>query len=281
MISSETLAVTCGLGSAVAWGAGDFSGGFASRRGNLLGVILISQILGGMLLTAMALLTSEVIPSGTSLINGLMAGFCGCMGLTIFYWGLSSGRMGIVAPLSAVLTALVPIFYASFFQGMPPLGQVTGFFLVLVSVWLLSSAEGDMKMSRMEFGVALGAGLGFGLFFIFIDRANEYAIFWPLVAARVASVSLLIGMVLVQGKSARPLQGQWVFIVLCGILDAGGNAFFSISAHLGRLDVAAVLGSLYPASTVGLAWFVLKERLGRRQWAGVVVAFVALIFISV
>ena len=280
MISSETLAVTCGLGSAVAWGAGDFSGGFASRRGKLMAVILISQVLGGLLLTGMALVTGEGIPLMPALINGLMAGFCGCIGLTVFYWGLSFGRMGILAPLSAVLTALVPIVYAAFFEGIPSLIQILGFCLVLVAVWLLSSAENDLKMSRTELGIAVVAGLGFGFFFIFIDRANDQAVLWPLVAARLGSVILLGCMALVGGRSLRPLKGQWIFILLCGVLDAGGNAFFSLSAHLGRLDVAAVLGSLYPASTVGLAWFILKERLGRRQWAGVALVFVALVCIS-
>lgn len=280
MISSEAMAVSCGLGSAVAWGAGDFSGGFASRKGNLLGVLLISQLLGAMLLMTMALATSESIPAWNHLGYGFLAGCCGIMGLTAFYRGLAYGRMGIVAPLSAVLTALVPIGYAAFFQGIPPADQLVGFVLVLGAIWLLSSAENELKMTRMELGVSLVAGLGFGCFFVFIGQANKISVFWPLVAARVASVSILSAMLQVGGKSPRPLPGQWIFIVLCGILDAAGNAFFSISAHLGRLDVAAVLGSLYPASTVGLAWFFLKERLGRRQWVGVMLAFVSLVLIS-
>lgn len=280
MINSETLAVTCGLGSAVAWGAGDFSGGFASRKGNLMGVILFSQLLGGFLLTILAVLVSETVPEFYDLFFGLIAGLCGCTGLTVFYWGLTHGRMGIVAPLSAVLTAIVPIGYAAFFEGLPSLMQFAGFFLVLGAVWLLSAADNELRMTRMELGVALVAGLGFGLFFIFIDRANSHSVFWPLVAARVASVSLLCAVVVVGKKTSRPLHGQWLFIVLCAVMDAGGNALFSMAAHLGRLDVAAVLGSLYPASTVALAWFFLKERLGRQQWAGVALAFVALFFFS-
>lgn len=280
MMSSESIAVTCGLGSAMAWGAGDFSGGFASRKGNLMGVILISQFFGGLLLAIMAVLASETIPGTYDLLYGFLSGLCGCTGLTVFYWGLTHGRMGIVAPLSAVLTALVPIAYSAFFEGLPSLMQFAGFFLVLGAVWLLSAADNELRMTRMELGVALVAGLGFGLFFIFIDRANTHAVFWPLVAARVASVLLLCSMVVVGKKTPRPLQGQWVFIILCAVLDAGGNALFSMAAHLGRLDVAAVLGSLYPASTVALACFFLKERLGRQQWAGVALAFVALFFFS-
>jgi uncharacterized membrane protein len=83
-----------------------------------------------------------------------------------------------------------------------------------------------------------------------------------------------------KGKPAKPLQGQWIFIGITGVLDATGNALFSTAAHLGRLDVSAVLGSLYPAATVMLAWFFLKERLLRQQWIGVAGAFVALVLIS-
>lgn len=151
----------------------------------------------------------------------------------------------------------------------------------MIAVWLLSSANAGIRMSLSEFLLSLVAGLGFGLFFIFIDLANDLSVFWPLVAARAASVSFLLLIILIKGKSVKPLSGQWIFILLTGVLDAAGNAFFSIAAHLGRLDVSAVLGSLYPAATVMLAWFFLKERLGRKQCVGVFGAFVALILISI
>jgi len=97
----------------------------------------------------------------------------------------------------------------------------------------------------------------------------------------VASVSFLFFVLLIAKKSARPVTGQWRFIGITGVLDAAGNLFFSVAAHLGRLDISAVLGSLYPAATVFLAWLFLKERLGKKQWVGGVCAFVALILISV
>ena len=98
MISNEALAVTCGLGSAVTWGAGDFSGGFASRKGNILGVILISQFVGGVILASIALLISETIPPFESIFYGGLAGIFGILGLIALYKGLALGRMGIVAP---------------------------------------------------------------------------------------------------------------------------------------------------------------------------------------
>jgi len=281
MISTETLAITFGLGSAVAWGAGDFSGGYASRKGNLLGVILISQFLGGALLATMAMLFSETIPPSTHLFYGFLAGIFGNLGLVALYKGLAQGRMGIVAPLSAVLTALVPIGYSALYEGLPTITQLLGFGFFMIAVWLLSSSGAGIRMSLSEFLLSLVAGLGFGFFFIFIDRANDLSIFWPLVGARFASVSILLLIILIGGKSAKPLPGQLIFIGITGVLEAAGNAFFSIASHLGRLDISAVLGSLYPAATVMLAWFFLKERLDMKQWVGVAGAFVALILISV
>jgi drug/metabolite transporter (DMT)-like permease len=281
MINTETLAITFGLGSAVAWGSGDFVGGMASRKGNLLGVILLSQFLGGLLLAVLGLIFSESIPPLPYLLYGGLAGVFGNIGLIALYKGLAQGRMGIVAPLSAVLTAIVPVGYSAFYSGLPSMAQLAGFICFMVAIWLLSAGDAGFKMTLNELFLSIIAGLGFGFFFILIDRANDLAIFWPLVSARLSSVSFLFLVILIAKKSARPVAGQWILIGITGVLDAAGNLFFSMAAHLGRLDISAVLGSLYPAATVFLAWFFLKERLGRKQWVGGVCAFVALILISV
>ncbi len=281
MITTETWAISCGIGSAMAWGAGDFSGGIASRKGNLLRVVLFSQFLGGLFLLVMALAFGEKMPPASHLVYGAFAGIFGNIGLISLYRGLATGRMGIVAPLSAVLTALVPIGYSAFYEGLPSLVRFSGFVVFMVAVWLLSSGDAGFRMTSRELLLSSVAGLGFGLFFIFIDRANDLAVFWPLVGARVASVSLLFCVVLLIGRKAGPLTGQWRFIGITGVLDALGNLLFSIASHLGRLDVSAVLASLYPAATVLLAWLFLKEKLKLQQWIGVGAAFIALILISV
>jgi drug/metabolite transporter (DMT)-like permease len=281
MITTETWAISCGIGSAMAWGAGDFSGGMASRKGNLLRVVLFSQFLGGLFLLVMALAFGEKMPPASHLVYGAVAGIFGNIGLIALYRGLATGRMGIVAPFSAVLTALVPIGYSAFYEGLPSLVRFSGFLVFMVAVWLLSSGDAGFRMTIRELLLSSVAGLGFGLFFIFIDRANDLAVFWPLVGARVASVSLLFCVVLLIGRKTVPLAGQWHFIGITGVLDALGNLLFSIASHLGRLDVSAVLGSLYPAATVLLAWLFLKEKLQLQQWIGVGAAFIALILISV
>ena len=281
MINTETLSITFGLGSAVAWGAGDFTGGLASRKGNLLGVIFVSQFLGGLLLAILGVIFAESIPPVPHLLYGGLAGIFGNIGLIALYKGLSQGRMGIVAPLSAVLTALIPIGYSAFYSGLPSMIQFAGFICFMVAIWLLSAGDTGFRMTLNELLLSIVAGLGFGFFFILIDRANDLAIYWPLVSARLFSVSFLFFILFIMKKSIKPISGQWKFIGITGILDAGGILFFSLAAHLGRLDISAVLGSLYPAATVFLAWFFLKERLGKKQWIGVAGAFFALILISI
>lgn len=281
MISTETLAIACGIGSAAAWGAGDFSGGMASRKGNVMKVVLYSQFLGGLFLLGMAVFSGESMPPVRHLVYGAVAGVFGNIGLLALYRGLSTGRMGIVAPLSAVLTALVPIGYTAFFTGLPSVTRFAGFLCFMIAVWLLSSADTGFRMTGRELLLSCVAGAGFGLFFIFIDKANDLAIFWPLVWARVASVVFLSTVIMVAVKPGTPMKGQWCFIVMAGVLDALGNLLFSTAAHLGRLDVSAVLSSLYPAATVLLAWLFLREKLKRRQWMGVGAAFIALGLISI
>jgi drug/metabolite transporter (DMT)-like permease len=150
----------------------------------------------------------------------------------------------------------------------------------MLAVWLLSAATSGARIRRNELILSLLAGFGFGLFFICIDRVAEQAIVWPLVAARLASVTLLGAIFAVRRNIALPLRNQWSYIVLAGIFDTAGNTFFALASHVGRLDIAAVLASMYPASTVILARGLLKERLRPQQWLGVVVALVALALIA-
>lgn len=281
MIGPESLAIACGLGSALAWGAGDFAGGFASRRGSALTVILFSQMIGGILLFLLAASLARGVPSTGDLVAGGLAGIFGVLGLIGLYTGLARGRMGLVAPLSAVVTAVVPMMVSFAMEGYPGSLRMVGFTTALAAVWFLSSPEGGSKIEAGELRLSILAGLGFGLFFVLIDHASDQSVLWPLVAARVAAVAVMILILTVNRKLTPPHHGQYAFICLAGILDTTGNAAFGMAAHLGRLDIAAILASLYPASTVLLAWLVLRERLGRRQWLGVAVASVALVLIAV
>ncbi|MCP4358338.1 MAG: DMT family transporter [Chloroflexi bacterium] len=279
-MNPETLAIFFGLASAMTWGAGDFSGGLATKKTTVYTVVLISQIVGGFFLVGLALLFRETVPPVEALLWGAVAGLAGVVGLLALYRGLADGRMGIVAPLTAVLSAAIPILFSLFGEGAPSIAQMIGFGLALAAVWLLSGVGGRSAVQPTELGLALVAGTGFALFFIFIDQANEKAVFWPLAAARLTSVSCLMVVVFVRTIWERPLRSQMPPIILAGVLDALGNAFFVLAARFGRLDLAAVLASLYPATTVLLAQLFLHERLNQAQWIGILIALLAIVFIT-
>ncbi len=280
MLGTELLAVFYGLGSAVTWGAGDFSGGFASKRGNILSVIVISQLVGLGFLLLLSLIIPEDTPTYHSLAWGAAGGIFGATGLVALYTALAGGRMSIVAPLSAVMTALLPIGFSFFLEGLPRSMQLIGMVIALVSVWILSAQKNGSPLVKRELLLSLAAGVGFGLFFVCIDQASESAIIRPLIAARVASVTLFGCIVLKRGSNASVKKSQVPFVVLAGVLDASGNALFAMAASLGRLDISSVLASLYPASTVLLAGLFLKERLQPQQWIGVLTAGLALVLIA-
>lgn len=280
----ELLAVAYGLASAAIWGAGDFSGGFASKRGNVYTVVLLSQVVGLVCLLALALLREGALPPAQDLLFGALAGVAGVIGLLALYTGLAKGRMGVVAPMTAVLAAIIPVVVGIASDGIPPILVLVGFALALTAVWLLSGGGQADGIRRDELGLAFLAGLGFSLFFVFIDQVNAGVVFWPLTAARTASVPLLLFFLLSRRLPAAqwqlPARSVLPIIALSGILDSGGNYFFALATQTGRLDIAAVLASLYPASTVLLARLILKETLGTRQWVGVGVALVALVLIA-
>jgi drug/metabolite transporter (DMT)-like permease len=280
MINPETVAVVCGLCSALAWGAGDFTGGFASRRGNVLTVVLFSQLIGGTLLVCLAAAFSRSMPPARHLLFGGLAGFFGVLGLVGLYKGLAQGRMGLVAPLSAVVTALVPMTFSFIVEGFPGWLRMIGFGIAMTAVWLISSPGDRSKIKSGELRLSIAAGLGFGLFFIFMDQATSQSVLWPLVAARAAAIVVMFTLLATTRQLAPPPRGQFVFMALAGILDTAGNAAFGMAAHLGRLDIAAILASLYPASTIMLAWLVFQERLSGRQWFGVAGAGAALVLIA-
>jgi drug/metabolite transporter (DMT)-like permease len=280
MPSRETMAVIYGLASAMTWGAGDFGGGLASRRSQVRTVLILSQCAGILLLLGLALFLVEPFPPPSMLWTGAMAGVAGVVGLLSLYSGLASGRMGLVAPVAALITGVLPLLASFAMEGMPGTSQTAGFAAALLAVWLLSRGGGEARISPRELGLAAVAGLGFGLTFILIDRFADSYLFWPLVASRVASISLLLLVTALSRERVWPRPRQLPLVGAAGILDVLGNLFFGLATAAGRLDISAVLSSLYPASTVLLAWLILKERLAPSQGIGVLVALIALVLIT-
>jgi drug/metabolite transporter (DMT)-like permease len=271
--------VVFGLAASLFWGSGDFSGGLASRRDNASSVVFAAYAVGAILLIALALIWREPFPSPLSLLWGGLAGIMGTIGLVAFYRALAIGRMGIIAPVSAILTAGLPVLFSAFTQGLPSLLQVGGFVLALIAIGLISRPE-RAQGRPVGIGLALLAGCAFGCFFILISRVSATSTFWPLAAARLVSMLFLLIVGRFQLRKMLPKRTVAPLVVLTGAFDAIGNAFFVLATHIGRLDVAAVLSSLYPAATVLLAAIVMRERVTRIQGFGILCALVAIPLIS-
>jgi drug/metabolite transporter (DMT)-like permease len=281
ILSPELTAITFGLLSAVSWGAGDFSGGVATRRSSVVAVVAISHSFGLLLILVLALLSREPMPPVGDLLLGSIGGISGVLGLAALYRALAGGHMGIAAPVSAVLTAALPVLFSLFTYGMPENSQIIGFIVALFSVVLISYAGGELALSG-SIGMAVLAGIGFGVFFIVLDQIQSDAVFWPLVAARATTATIMTVFALANRRAGGVLPNRRILsvILVSSVLDVGGNVFFLMATQAGRLDVASVVSSLYPASTVTLAWLLLKERLTRLQIVGVVGALLAIALIS-
>lgn len=275
----DLVAPALGLTSAAAWGAGDFCGGLASKRAPLLGVLVVGYATGVVLVAAAALLTGEAAPPAVALGWALAAGVSGTVGLGALYRGLAIGRMAVVAPVSAVLSAALPVAWGAATDGLPPAARLAGFALALLGIWLVARTGGGAP-DRQGLALALLAGCGFGAFLVLMGRAGGAGPFWPLAAARTTSLAIVLAVALLRGGPWSPPRRALPVVLLSGVLDAGGNAFFVLASRAGRLDVAAVLSSLYPASTMLLAALLLRERVSRAQGLGIAAVLGAIVLIA-
>ena len=277
---SPLLGIGFGLAAALSWGTGDYAAGLASRRTNVYGVVIVSQLVGLVLLTLLALFLAEPVPTPSDLVWGAIAGLGGTAGLVALYRGLATGPMGIAAPIAAVVSVILPLLFGLFLEGWPAPPQLLGFGLALCAVWFITRTGDGSRIEVRVLVLPLVAGLGFGVFLILIDHVSAAAVLWPLAAARGASVLALLVVVLVTRQQARPTASQMPLVLIAGVCDTAGNTFYALAASAGRLDISAVLGSLYPAATVVLARLILKERLSRLQGVGLTLAMIAVLLIA-
>ena len=271
--------VALSLGAAAVWGGGDFAGGIATRRANVFRVVAGAHACGLLLMLLLAWGTREPFPPRSSLQWGVFAGVSGAFGIAALYKALAIGRMGIIAPVASVITGILPVLVGIRSEGLPDHFQLAGFGLAMVSIWLVARPSGEIDSHR-GLGLAVLAGVMFGLFLVAGKQAGHDGVFWPLVAARATSTLLMLTIVGFAPRDARSLRAALTPILLSGALDSVANAMFISATRHGRLDVAAVLSSLYPASTVILARVLLKERLSRTQNAGIVGALLSVALIS-
>jgi drug/metabolite transporter (DMT)-like permease len=276
------VVVLLALSSALVYGAADFCGGLATRRAAALAVVGLSQLAG---LVALLLLLPLLggSPGRTDLLWGAAAGLAGGIGLGVFYRALADGVMSVVAPVTAVCAAAVPVLLGLGLGERLGGPALVGIALALVAVALVA-AEGDRPTVRAVRAAglwpALGAGTAFGLFFVLLDQPSSGSGLWPLVGARTASITLVL--VLTRGSRAALTVPRAVvpLAALAGVLDMAANALFLLATRQGLLAVAGVLVALYPVSTVLLAQLVLRERLARAQLTGLLVAGVAVALIA-
>lgn len=277
------MAAVLALSAAVAYGVGDFLGGVAARRVPPTAVVLWSHIVGLVSLVALAPLVGGDL-TGRTLAIGAVGGVLGGCGVALFYRALALGTMSVVAPIAALLSAAVPVI-AGLGGGERPSGSaLAGIALALGAVVLISRepnapTTGGLQVRALLLAVA--AGVAFGLFFVVIDLAGDGVGIWPLVGARIASVSLFAGLGVAGVTAASPPRGAAAAAVGCGLLDAGANVLYLLALGHGLLSVVSVLTALYPASTVLLARVVLREWLSPLQRAGLIAGGLAAVLIAV
>ncbi len=279
--------------SSVCFGTGDFFGGVAAKRADLLFIMVVNQIAALSTVLLAAYLLSPFHLAGPDLMLAAVAGLSTAIGIPLLYKGLAIGPMSIVAPVTALVAILLPVAYGMVVLGEAP-GYLTiaGFALGGFAVFLLGGGDRIIEVFRpgagasttalRGFAYALAAGLCIATFYVAMKRCSPGSGLWPLVAARAVAMTAIGGLVGLRHLSrpvARPEGRLVIFILLSGSLDGIANAFYLLAAHGGDLGVVSTITSLYPATTILLARYVLGERISLAQAIGVGSAMVAIVAI--
>jgi uncharacterized membrane protein len=304
LIASRYTISGFALAAAVLWGGGDFAGGMGvkSAGGDLraaLRVVLLSHITSFAALVAIARLRGDMFPHGALLAWGVAAGVAGGLSLICFYIALSRGAMGASAALSGLLAAAIPATLTLWREGSPGELTLLGFAVAGTAIWLIAGSPADSPFdptaaadagarTRETLTLAMLAGVGFGFYFVALKMAGPAGIVWPMATARIGSITtcgvIFVALRLRPGKAAgsSATMGRRAvgWALATALLDTSGNLLFVAATRAGRLDVAAVLASLYPASTILLAALALGERPTQRQALGMAAAVAAVALIA-
>ena len=300
-LTSQVPPVTFSLGSVFTWGTSDFLGGYAVRRANAFQFTTLAHASGALFMTALALSNHSTLPSSRSICWAFAAGLSGGAALAIFYRALASGRMGLAAPVAAVVSAGIPTVFAMLTDGLPRTIQLAGFVFAGIGLWLISRTESQTRPEGL--GLAVVAAIGFAGFFLCVKQAGNAAALWTAGLARFASFVLTGAIVLVlrkrkqdpastgqrervEAKVSSPNSAisldlrSTAIAIIAGCLDVSGSALFIRASQIGRLDVSVVISSLYPAITVLLARLVLHEHFSRWRTIGMLAALAAVPMIA-
>ena len=271
-------AILWGLAAAVGWGGGDFCGGLAARRASLFGVGLGVQLVSLVLSLLLVALNGPGPISTSDVVWSVVTGLVGAAALTSLYRGLATGRMGVVAPVSGVLAAGIPVVVGGLLEGFPGATRAAGLALGIVAVLVVSRTAGGGGRAGLGLGVA--AGLGFGFYAVAIGQLETSTVWLPLAIARSVGVALVLLVVVAGRQPVRVPAAAAPLIVITGLADVAGNLAFFLATQAGRLDVAGVLSALYPVTTVILATLVLRERVDRAHLLGIALALGAIALIA-
>lgn len=285
------MAILLAFCGAVTYGAADFCGSLAARRGPAIRVTLISQFVGGLLLIVLVPLVGGS-PTTRDLVVGALAGVVGAGAITAFYQAMASGAMSVVAPISALTAAALPVVVGLATGERPSTISLVGVAIAMAAILLVShhgpESDDDTELDRPAPGATrrsmvltgIGAGVLFGLLFITLDSVSDDSGLWPLVTNRLVAVPFLFVVALVLRADIRPTRDSLGLIVACGVLDMGANTMLLLAFNEGLLVLVAVIISLYPASTLLLARVVLHERVSAVQRTGLIIAALAVVLIA-
>lgn len=266
------------MAAVIAWGTSDFLGGYATRRADAFVFTTVVNLGGLVAVGVLASATHAQFPSGRSLTWDLVGGASGGAALAIFYRALSAGRMGLTAPVAAVLSAAIPTVVAMFTEGLPGRIPIIGFFLAAIGLWLITRTEDGN--SPQGIGMALLAGTGFAGFYLCTRQGGDGSAFWIATFTRTGGLLITGAIVLLRRNFSEITAAGVRWGVVTGCIDSLGTILFVRASQTGRLDEAVVISSLYPAVTVLLARLILKEHFTRWRFVGLLAALAAVPMIA-
>ena len=277
-LPAQFVPTSFSLATVFTWGTSDFLGGYASRRINPFLLTLIVNVGGLVFMVMLAAASHAALLPARSMAWVIAGGALGGGALAIFYRALSMGRMGVTAPISAVLSAAIPTLVSMATEGMPSAIHIIGFLLAGTGIWLISRTEGGGSSEGI--GTAVIAGIGFAAFYLCLRQAGQGSALWIASFSRIGGLSVTLVIVALQRRFHQITAAAVGWGVLTGCLDSLGTVLFARASQTGRLDAAVVLSSLYPTVTVLLALLFLHEHFTRWRTVGILAALAAVPMIA-
>lgn len=270
------MAALLALIASLTWGVADYMGGIASRKASPTQVLVVAYPSGAVIITLMAFLAVPGEFSTDAALWGILAGSIGALAVALLYIALSRGPMGVVSPITAVMSGAVPTAVGLLNGERLTLLGITGIAIAALAVILVSREKGEhVKVAPSTILISIGSGSAIGLYLSALSLAPEESGIWAATVGRWTSSILVAVVVFAVIKNFTRNGFPWMLAIVSGFLDATANAVFQLASQRGLLSIVAVLGSLYPATTALLARFLIQERLSRIQIVGVLLAFLA------